>query len=67
MVTPLTIEPIIYRHELETYKKNSRRALNESKRRRGKWINTFRNTVSQYTPLLALIGTTLLVSHSIYG
>lgn len=56
---------VLYRHELETYRRNSYRALKESKQRRGTWIYTFLNCLTLYTPLLGLFGSGLLVAHSI--
>jgi hypothetical protein len=54
----------IYARDIKAYKRDSRRALNESKRRRGKWVNSFLNCISLYTPLLALA---LPLSHCLYA
>jgi hypothetical protein len=48
----IEVEPApLYARDLEAYKRDSSRALNESKRRRGKWINTFLNCISLYARL----------------
>jgi len=40
--------------ELARYRKGSARSLKGYLRRKGRWINTVRNTVTNYTPLLLL-------------
>jgi hypothetical protein len=51
--------------ELARYRKDTRRALNGYKRRKGKWINTIFNTVTQWTVILA--AGTLFAHATIYA
>jgi hypothetical protein len=54
----------IYSRDLKAYAADSKRSLRDRNRRKYAWLKTIRNTVTQFTPLLAL---SLLASHGVYA
>jgi hypothetical protein len=53
----------IYSRDLKLYTRDSRQALQARHKRKYAWLKTSRNTVTIWTPLLAV---SLLASHSVY-